>query len=214
MTALDMLTHRTTLEPIPHGDGITCIVSTHCRPRELNLCILSLILQLPRVQIIVTDNSIDQKSKDWTKAVCKHTNVNYMTTSTFREQRECYDSANIAAPLAIGNWLCFPSDDGYHVPQWSRIVLETATQHPDWDLIYWDTLYDPRRTGKYEVMVVYPSECQIDKTSFMVKRSLFMGVGGFPERPHDNWRDAELINKLMSIGVKHGKAPGVLCVHS
>jgi GT2 family glycosyltransferase len=211
---------------IKKGSGISCVVSTFQNAKKLRCCLAAFALQDPNVQVTVADNSPDQHGVRWNYAVAKSYDMTYVNTSHI--EGHAYGAANAICgvgeqlldrdnkpwkDLVLGEWVCFPSDDGYHVPLFSKIVLETAAAHPKWDFIYWDTLYDPRRTGKYEVMNVQPTECRIDKTSFMVRTSVFREIGGFP--PHANdWRDSALAQKLVNAGVPHGKAEGVLCVHS
>jgi hypothetical protein len=59
-------------------------------------------------------------------------------------------------------------------------------------------------------MNAQPRTCAIDKTNFLVKRTVFKG---FP--PHESdWRDGALAEQLVAEGIRHGKAPGVLVVHN
>ena len=197
---------------------LTCIVSTFMGAAKLRCSIAALLLQDPEVNIIVTDNT-PRSSAEYSRSerVAEELCVRYINTCHVGGGTDPCDAATYVAALhrpELGEWLTFPSDDGYHVPLFSKIVLQTAAEHPEWDFIYWDILYDPRRTGKYEVMSVHPANCHIDKTSFMIRTKLFCEIGGFPPSPDNGWRDAKLAEKLVAMGVKHGKAPGCLGVHS
>lgn len=186
---------------------IACIVSAFDRHPHLRCVLASLQMQRPEVRVIVADNGNTQALNRWTRAIAKSFNYDHLAL----RMDSCYEPVNLLAPEIEQEWLCCPADDSYYVPKWSKIVLETADANPSWDFIYWDTLYDPRRTGKYEPMVVELKECCIDKASFMIKTRLFCEIGGFPPRPWDDWRDAELAKTIVNLNIKHGKAPGVLC---
>ena len=194
---------------------LCCIVSTFEGADKLKCSLAALRLQNPWLSIRVTDNS-PASSNDAlvTRKVSEDFQSLYINTSHIQGGTDPCDAANAISPLVNSEWLTFPSDDGYHVPLFSKIVLQTAAEHPEWDFIYWDILYDPRRTGKYEVMSVHPANCHIDKTSFMIRTKLFCEIGGFPPSSDNGWRDAKLAEKLVAMGVKHGKAPGVLVCHN
>src|SRR5690242_1196067 len=198
---------------------LCCIVSTFEGADKLKCSLAALRLQNPPVRILVTDNSPETGYHALgTEMSTKRFDAEYINTSTVNGGTDPCDAANWVCqswPFDIREeWLTFPSDDGYHVPLFSKIVLQTAAEHPEWDFIYWDILYDPRRTGKYEVISVHPANCHIDKTSFMIRTKLFCEIGGFPPSPDNGWRDAKLAEKLMAMKVKHGKAPGVLVCHN
>jgi hypothetical protein len=126
--------------------------------------------------------------------------------------KNCYDSANIAAKSATGEWLCFPSDDSLYVCKFSEIMLEEAAKN-NADLVYCDCVYrQDKAVGSwpnYQVLNTQPKMGRIDKTCFIVKRELF---SGFPPHPK-GWQDGALIEQLVAQGVRHVKASGILVVH-
>ncbi len=194
---------------------ISFIVSAAERPMMLACCLASLQVQKrddKLHEIIVCDNSEHGDMKrlsHFFEVEYRHTYSNGMPF--------CYYSP--AQILAHGDWLCFPSDDSYYVPQFAEIMLKYAALN-DWEFVYCDVLYDPRLafccTGvpdKYSVMETRPSGGGIDKTCFLVTRRAFDQVGGWPERA-DDWRDGALAEALVTAGIRHGKAPGVMVVHN
>ena len=180
------------------------IISAFDRPRHLRCLLASLAIQdEPDFEAIVTDNSKDAQNA----AV-----VSDMRDPRFHHvhtgMRNCYESANIGALLAQGEYLCFPSDDNYYVPPFLRLMLERKT-----DLIYCDMVYDPRisEEREYKTIEVHPKEGKIDKGGFLVRRSKLLP---FPWELSVQTADGLLIEKLIKNGLSHAKAPGVLWMHN
>ncbi len=128
------------------------------------------------------------------------------------ETDDCYKSANLIAPKADGDWLCFPSDDSLYVADFQKIMIETAVRERA-DLVYCDMVYKcgSEKNGwkPYSVLNSEPRMGKIDKTNFIIRRELFKG---FPPHPR-NWRDGALIEQVIRDGAKATKAPGILVVH-
>jgi len=175
--------------------------------------LLSLRLQTePNLEILVTDNSIDEEMRGHNDDACGlDSRIFYMRCGG----TSCYRSGNIAARFAKGEYLCFPSDDGYYVPGFAALMLEAAEKN-SWDLVYCDLLDDPRQFGRYGVRDVKPALGHIDKTCYIVKRSVFLGMGGFPleEKSNDWAADWWLVEELIKCGVRHGKLNQLLVVHN
>jgi hypothetical protein len=53
---------------------------------------------------------------------------------------DCYWSAEYAARQAKGDWLCFPCDDCYYVPEFQERMLEIAALY-GWKLVLCDAVY-------------------------------------------------------------------------
>ncbi len=189
---------------------ISFIVSAYDRPDHLRCCLASLDLQGDH-EIIVCDNG----GTLYNQAITNHAGVIYLNTSKLVPQT-CYHGLE-AQP--DGNWLCFPSDDSYYVPNFARIMLHTAEAN-NWEFVYSDVLYDPRLAhatrglhDTYSVMDTQPHCGSFDKTCFIVTRRAFEQVGGWPRHEAD-WRDGALAEALVNAGIRHGKAPGILLVHN
>jgi hypothetical protein len=118
----------------------------------------------------------------------------------------CYESANLLATVAKGDYLCFPSDDNYYVPQFLELMLAQ-----DADLIYCDMVYDPRGGTEYRVVPVEPALNVIDKGGFLIRREQFQP---FPWEESPVYADGMLVEQLVATGLSHAKAPGVLWVHN
>lgn len=200
-----------------HQPVISFIVSVYDRVEMLNACLATLAVQECPKEIIVCCNHPDQDivlacgiiSDDY-GAVFKNTGAMGAIGP--------YESAEIAALEAKGDWLCFPSDDSLYVQKFAEIMLaaayrETAegvSSHSD--LVYCDCVYhrpDEPRWKPYTVLSTEPRMGKIDKTCFILRRKLF---DGFPQHP-GGWSDGALIEQLVRDSVKHAKAPGVLCIH-
>lgn len=203
---------------------VSFIVSAFNRPAHLRCCLASLALQTRSHEIWVADNAQDSAT------IVKHSEI-AREFRAFREspgQASSYHSAEIIAPLTTGEWLCFPSDDGYYVPHFSDRMLSFAEGN-EWDLVYCDTAYDwsghfplnhPRLIDG--VLRVEPRKNYIDKTSFMVRRRWMVNderhetILRFPEKNGSlpTASDGLFIEALVRQGIRHGKAPGVMVVHN
>jgi glycosyltransferase involved in cell wall biosynthesis len=185
---------------------ISYIIAAYHHPVRLTCCLASLALQNPAGELIVADNSTDPRLREANGEVCQRFGA---VRSPHVFATGCYDAAEPAVRLAHGDWLCFPSDDGYYVPGFSAVMLGAAGKH-GWDFVYCDCLYDPRHGGAYSVLEAHPSLGRIDKTNFILRRNWWRG---FP--PHEaSWRDGALAASLVERGIRHGKAPGILVVHN
>jgi glycosyltransferase involved in cell wall biosynthesis len=175
--------------------------------------LLSLRLQTEsNIEVLVADNSIDESIRGQNVRLCDYSDhVTYLHCGG----TSCYRSSTRAAKFAVGEYLCFPSDDGYYVPGFAALMLEAARNN-NWDLVYCDVVDDPRQFGRYGVRDVQPALGYIDKTCYIVKREVFMRLGGFPAREGDNdWAaDWWLVDDLIKSGVRHGKLDQLLVVHN
>jgi hypothetical protein len=170
----------------------------------LNACIASLEVQDELKELIVCHNG---PGDPWIRT--SHCGLVLKTGRA--GAKTCYESAAMAADRALGDWLCFPSDDSLYVQGFSRIMLETAEREKA-DLVYCDCVYhrpDAPHWKPYTVLNVEPRMGKIDKTCFILRRKLFKG---FPPHPK-GWSDGALIEQLVRDGVRYAKAPGVLVVH-
>jgi glycosyltransferase involved in cell wall biosynthesis len=166
----------------------------------------------PNIEIIVADNSIDEKMREHNEAACE---LDGRVTYLHCGESTCYRSSNVAAKFATGDYLCFPSDDGYYVPGFAQLMLEAAEKN-NWDLVYCDLVDDARQLGYYGVRDVKPALGYIDKTCYIVKRTVFESIGGFllGEDGNDWAADWWLVENLIALGVSHGKLAQLLVVHN
>lgn len=189
------------------------IVSAYDRPDALALLLLSLKLQT---------------EADWEVWVCDNGAVNYTRTvaticsvdpddrryhwlCTAAHSKNCYQSANFAAQKATGEYLCFPSDDGYYVPNFLKFMLE-----PQADLVLCDWLTDVRtrdeRVFRYTVCHSKPCVNYVDKGGFLVRRSKFQP---FPWEENIITADGLMVSRLLQDPtLTVDKASGVLWVHN
>ena len=181
------------------------IVSAFDRPAHLDLLLRSLRLQTCRdFEVLVTDNAVGARASENLDAVQR------IGDSRFRHiaarEPDCYFSANLGAAAAQGEYLCFPSDDGYYVPRFLEAMLGAGPA----DLIYCDCVYDGHGIN-YAPMQTRPACGFIDKGGFLVKREQFRGFRGpaGADRAADGW----LVEALIKSGATHSKVPGHLWVH-
>jgi len=194
---------------------ITYIVSAYDRPAHLRCCLASLALQEEPKDVIVACNSLVPEIRDQHNRITHSFDFGCVFPARDWGATECYDAIEAVVkevPLD-GDWLCFPSDDSYYVPAFSKIMMDAARAN-DWELVYCDMLYDERSLyGAYSVFPVDPWPCSIDKTCFILKRERFIPFPGkVPGGASAS--DGLLVQQLVKDGIRHGKAPGVLVVHN
>ena len=197
---------------------LSMIVSAYDRPEHLKLCLQSLRLQTAAglIQIFVADNSpsaanrrvtIDCHAKAIGEAAVFYTNT---------AMRECYEAAEAIAKngFLVGDFLGFPSDDNWYSPHYCEKMLEAA-QANSWDLVYCDALFDPRPSwsGKHCVMEGFPAPGRIDKGGFIVRRSLFLDMGGFPGKNGGASASDGLFCQAAAVRCAHGRVPEVMWFH-
>lgn len=190
------------------------IVNAFENPLEVTCCLSSLLLQWPseayKIQIHVADNSKTDFVKQLFTIGCFSliNNITYHKT-----EGHCYTASEQVAKSLEGqtDYLCFASSDGYYVPGFSSIMLETAARTQA-DLVYCNVLYDPRLHGRgiYSVLDSFPEIRWIDKTNFIVRADKF---NGWPSHPQ-MWCDGQFVEDLVKSGGKVVKAKGVLVVHN
>lgn len=189
---------------------ISYIVSAYDCPDDLNACLSTLVLQQWPREIIICGNHTDDDMLVACGVIADEYGATLKNTGRLGA-KTCYESAEMVASQANGEWLCFPSDDSLYVRDFSRVMLETAEREKA-DLVYCDCVYHrphEARWKPYSVLNVQPRTGRIDKTCFILRRELF---NGFPPHPMD-WRDGALIDRLVRNDVRHAKAPGTLVVH-
>lgn len=191
---------------------ISHIVSVLDRPHFLNAALAALVVQDGGGgEIIVCVNGTEAETIAHCGDICTRYGATMRTTGLVGA-KTCYESANMASTAATGEWLSFPSDDSLYVFEFSRVMLQTAELHKA-DLVYCDCVYRQDKTKgnwpAYTILDVSPRMGRIDKTCFIVRRSVFPG---FPSHEH-GWSDGALVEQMVRSGVRHAKAPGVLVVH-
>lgn len=191
---------------------ISYIVSVYDRIATLHACLASLACQHGPKEIIVCSNAIHENIIDAHGGASILYGARKVNSGRWGAN-SCYESAEIVAEDGVrGEWLCFPSDDSLYVAGFQKIMLDTAARTGA-DLVYCDCVYavgsEINPWAAYSVLETQPKMGRIDKTCFILRRSLFKG---FPA--HElGYRDGALIEQLVKGGVKMAKAPGVLVVH-
>jgi glycosyltransferase involved in cell wall biosynthesis len=196
---------------------LTYLVNAYERPWELLGCLVSLRQQTHQdFEVIVLDNqTVDAIARENLASLAM------MRCEKFRYVRTCqekpYQASDFGAQMANGEFLCFPSDDSYYVPAFGEKMLAAARGNA-WDLVYCDAILrpsttSPRRQGIYVPLLVEPRMDYIDKTLFIVRKSVFPGFR-CDERPYWTGADAYVVEEMVSRGVSHGRVPEPLAVHN
>lgn len=184
------------------------IVSAYDRQDHLACLLYSLKVQTERDwEVIVTDNSPDAINL-WVAQELAEEDSRFGYLSTKRA--DCYEAANRAVESATGQYLCFPSDDGYYTPQFLEVMYAAGEGA---DLVYCDAVYGGNGCPYPCLLDAAPVAGRIDKGGFLLKRELFPGFQG----PFgvDRAADAWLIERIAQTpGARVVKAPGILWVHN
>jgi len=199
---------------------ISYIVSTFEKPKHLLCLLASLAVQTYQdAEIIVCDNSNSPEMSLSNRQVVAlfaggwGLNARYLDTSKRVGGQTCYHGLEVEPK---GEWLCFPSDDGYHVPMFAELMMQRSGKP---GLIYCDVVYDPRlalcTVGKqeYSVMNTFPDLGKFEKTCFIIHRDWFKEIGGWQPHPLD-WQDGALIRAAVEAGVPITKVNGPMVVHN
>lgn len=93
--------------------------------------------------------------------------------------------------------------------------MVAEAKYRNYELVYCEMLYSPRWQGdRYSVLGVEPVLNRIDKTGFLVRKSVFPGFPDKPDRDVSCAADGLLIERLVKAGVRHGKVKDILAVHN
>lgn len=192
---------------------VSYIVSAYNSTLHLPCLMASFAVQSQQdFEVIVTDNSTDAHAADLIRAAaltCPGTfPVRYLHTKALT----CYHSAELGAAEAVGDYLCFPSDDNYYMPKFHQRMLEAVAGH---ELALCEMVYDERIGGSYSLLNVEPRMGKVDKGGFLLHRSRFQGFPGKPEVSDTPANcDGELIDSLMAQGLRWRKINDILVVHN
>lgn len=197
-------------------DLISFIVSAYDRPKALRACLGTLSAQTEPHEIIVCCNSLQRCQIDMHREVCEEFDAKLYLTGRWGAQC-CYSSAEMVIDRGHvhGEWLVFASDDSLYVGRFSEIMLRAAREKR-WDLVYCNMVYDspmPLSNYHYGDLDVQPKLGRIDKTGFMLRREWFKKFPNKSAAGSFSMSDGHLIDQLMKLGIKHGKAPGRLIIH-
>jgi glycosyltransferase involved in cell wall biosynthesis len=195
---------------------VSYIVSAYDRPRLLPVCLWSLAAQTDEdFEVIVTDNSTDHEMQAKHRKVVESLHdkrFRYFATASKIEVGDCYWSAEWGARKAKGDWLCFPCDDCYYVPEFQERMLEVADLYA-WKLVLCDAVYR-YNVKRYAVLQMKAHMNVAAKSSFMVSRDVFTGFKLKPAVPAPCAADAAMIGELVKAGVPYGTVQDVMVVHN
>ena len=125
---------------------------------------------------------------------------------------DCYWACEWAVDqgLAHGDWIVCASDDGYYVPEF----IEEMTKS-DKDFVLCDVLIKKHILNRRCVLNTLPKCSHVDKTTFMVRRSKWIGF------PHKNQElsgpsaaDGMAVETMVRLGYTWDKIDLPLVVHN
>jgi glycosyltransferase involved in cell wall biosynthesis len=200
---------------------ITFIVSSYDRPAMLRLMLSCLQVQTEKDWecIIANNNPYPAQNSEQQWVISQFNDPRFIYKNP--KLKDAYESIWALAPESRGDWLCFPSDDCYYVPQFAERMWKLVTSNPAFDFVYCDMIYDPRPSeGRdwYAVVNTSPNQGAIDKAGFLVRKSLFLKVGWRNVEGQSallqGSRDGMLAEDLARRGTPMVKAKGIMLVHN
>jgi len=188
---------------------------------QLRTCLSSLVDQtVDDLEVIVVDNTpaTDVVTRDNLDLCHMDPRIRYTNTSQqtcirdlgLRHSYCLYTATEIGAAMATGDFLCFPNQDSYYAPVFAERMLRVAGTTGS-DIVYCDFVHGvPGRP--YHVTESACCVGMIDKTSFILRRSLFPG---FPDK-HTDYEKADglMIEKLARAGVARRRLAECLVFHN
>jgi len=110
-------------------------------------------------------------------------------------------------------WIAFPSDDTYYMPEFAATLL---THTPASDLVHCDMIFDARTMGTPARVLLRtsPQIGGIDKTGFIVRRSVWKGFQSKPSTPGPSVSDGATVEFLARSGARITHVPQPLAVHN
>jgi hypothetical protein len=199
---------------------LSMIVSSFDRPEHLKLVLQSLKLQssAEQIEVIVTDNSPTEINRGVVASMRTPFDLHYFPTKATC----CYSAAELAAAKARGDFLGFPSDDDWFASEYCERMLKAADAN-SWDMVFCDCLYDPwtaitanppLEAGRYRILEANPVLGQVDKAGFIVRRSLFLEMEGFPQKvPGGSSGSDSAFVQAAAARCAWGKVPEVMWSH-
>lgn len=185
---------------------ISFIVSAYNRPESLKLCLHSLRLQTyPDWEAIVVDRADTIYNSSVHAGSCLDQNITYVSEMSPNK----YYSCETGAKIAKGEWLCFPSDDSYYVPQFAARMIKCGEDN-EADLVYCDLVHGHHDTHNF--LSCYPRVGQIDKTNFIIRRSK-MEPFSMKDINYE-LSDGYFIESVIKHGAKVAKLSQLLVVHN
>ncbi len=203
---------------------ITYIVSAFNRPVMLPVCLWSIKGQTHQdFECIVTDNADHEPTAKQQERMVKSMDdprFRYVRTAKKTKVSDCYWSAEWANEhMAAGRWLCFPCDDTYYVPEFAqRMLVAAAKENADYVFVK-HVICGPEALGGPDTAYAQWTQRlhRTAKTSFIVKRGVFNGVGGFQgkmDRPGTVNADYFFSSQMVAAGKKIARVDECLLVHN
>jgi glycosyltransferase involved in cell wall biosynthesis len=189
------------------SEKISFIVSAHHRPLALRCMLSSLVIQThDNWEAIVTDRAEDVECAHLHEEFCR---IDPRIKYDWNPTRNLYESAERGESLCSGEWLAFPSDDGYYCPWFAERMINAANLN-NWELVYCDIVLGG--PSLHFLLQQHPHKCAIDKTGFIIKHSWFDGF----DSKFENYQESDgiFIEKVVSRGIRHGYLREILCVHN
>lgn len=200
---------------------ISYIVSAYKRPEMLRCCLASLAVQTDQdFEVIVADNAPPYEQPKANRLIVQLFDERFSHTDTDCVKTcagwDCYHSAEYIAALysVKSEWLCFPSDDSYYMPTFQQKMIAALENQQTAAFAYCDWVSN---YAAYHAVIAAPRISRIDKTGFIVRRSVF-NTFGFPMKSKDKLEsiacDGYFIEKLMNEGYVGTKVNEILMVHN
>ncbi len=202
-----------------HQPDLTYIVSAFNRPFMLPVCLWAIKGQTHQdFECIVADNAEDNAIAKWQEKFVKSLEdprFKYVRTATKTEVSDCYWSAEwVVTHMARGQWLCFPCDDTYLVPEFATRMRMRAVEFDADMVICGDVVLGPQGNGRvgYKHWKMEPGRAS--KTTFIVRKSKFPGFTGKLRMEGATMADWQLTRDMGRRGLVTVLPDQLMCVHN
>jgi GT2 family glycosyltransferase len=196
----------------PSTPVLSVVVPTCNRPELLHLCLEAVtrsivVAGVPQVEIIVTDDSGDDRTRDLIAST-------YPQTRWVRgPRRGPAANRNAGTAAARGCWILFTDDDCLPAPGWLQAYLGAMQANPQCNVFEGKTIADRNRHRLDEDSPVNETGGYLWSCNVAIRRELFEQLGGFCESfPYAAMEDVDLRLRLLERNEKFPfVADAVIC---
>lgn len=189
--------------------NISCIIPTHNRDKYLSEAVYSAINQTyPPVEIIISDNIPSKNTELLIEGIAKKSTVPIFYLGHYMKGKSSI-SMNLAVSRSRGEYIAFLNDDDVweidYLKKVSYLIAEKKSKIIYTWFIDWhnDTKYEGKqieRNLKINDFLLRNPGCVI--SNLVVKRKIFIGLGGFDEYIHPS-NDKDFIIRALYYGYNY-----------
>jgi GT2 family glycosyltransferase len=191
---------------------VSIIVSAYQRPRQLRICLASLLAQsYENLELIVVHDGPDDGTVRAAVQLAVNggaARVQFVETPERKNDWGNSSKEYGAHEFARGEWIGYANDDNYYTPLYVETLIATA-EDTGAGFVYSDFVHSHRGWG---VLDVRPELCRIDVSGWLARREAVLAAP-WPANKADPVADGHHVVAI-AAQTTEAKAPGVLWVHN